>query len=88
MQRYPKHNSVCGVVPEYWSTAVSTLKHRDSLLTPILSQYGERECLESRGDPFSTLMRSIIGQQISVKAADSIWERCRIVMGSLLPHLY
>ncbi len=33
------------------------------------------DSLISRGDPFGTLVRSIVGQQISVKAADSIWAR-------------
>lgn len=31
--------------------------------------------LASRGQPFVTLLRSIIGQQISVKAADAVWRR-------------
>ena len=36
--------------------------------------------LVSRGEPFSTLMRSIVGQQISVKAADAIWRRLIVVV--------
>ena len=31
--------------------------------------------LESRGDAFTTLARSIVGQQISVKAAQAVWDR-------------
>ncbi len=31
------------------------------------------ECLHTRGDAFCTLSRSIVGQQISVKAAQSVW---------------
>lgn len=31
--------------------------------------------LRSRGDAFQTLARSVVGQQISVKAADSVWRR-------------
>ncbi len=34
-----------------------------------------RSRLQSRGDPFVTLARAIVGQQISVKAADSVWRR-------------
>ena len=41
------------------------------------------DSLVSRGDPFSTLARSIVGQQISVKAADSVWSR----VSALLPVL-
>jgi DNA-3-methyladenine glycosylase II len=33
--------------------------------------------LQSRGDAFTTLARSIVGQQISVKAAQTVWERFR-----------
>ena len=41
--------------------------------------------LESRGAPFFTLVRSIVGQQISVKAAASIWNRLLIVAPDMLP---
>jgi 3-methyladenine DNA glycosylase/8-oxoguanine DNA glycosylase len=34
-----------------------------------------RRLLQSRGDAFTTLARSIVGQQISVKAAQSVWDR-------------
>ena len=32
-------------------------------------------CLQTRGDAFTTLARSIVGQQISVKAAQTVWDR-------------
>ncbi|MEI7432467.1 MAG: DNA-3-methyladenine glycosylase, partial [Betaproteobacteria bacterium] len=41
--------------------------------------------LVSRGDPFSTLARSIVGQQISVKAADSVWARFVAALPALTP---
>ncbi len=41
--------------------------------------------LVSRGDPFGTLVRSIVGQQISVKAADSIWERVAGLLPQMVP---
>ena len=43
------------------------------------------DSLVSRGDPFSTLARSIVGQQISVKAADSIWSRVSKALPVLIP---
>ncbi|MBK8070854.1 MAG: DNA-3-methyladenine glycosylase 2 family protein [Ramlibacter sp.] len=40
----------------------------------LIPQFGDG-CLESRGDAFTTLARSIVGQQISVKAAQTVWDR-------------
>jgi len=40
----------------------------------LIPQFGNA-CLQSRGDAFTTLARSIVGQQISVKAAQSVWEK-------------
>ena len=40
----------------------------------LIPRFGDA-CLESRGDAFVTLARSIVGQQISVKAAQSVWNR-------------
>ncbi|MDE2605383.1 MAG: DNA-3-methyladenine glycosylase 2 family protein [Burkholderiales bacterium] len=47
---------------------------RDRVLKRLIPQFGDA-CLQSRGDAFTTLARSIVGQQISVKAAQSVWER-------------
>jgi DNA-3-methyladenine glycosylase II len=44
-----------------------------------------RVALASRGDAFSTLARSIVGQQISVKAADAVWGRFCASCGELTP---
>lgn len=41
--------------------------------------------LQSRGDAFGTLARSIVGQQISVKAADAVWARFSAVVGKVTP---
>lgn len=41
--------------------------------------------LASRGDAFGTLARSIVGQQISVKAADAVWGRFSILLGEVTP---
>jgi DNA-3-methyladenine glycosylase II len=58
--------------PAYWQQAIAQLTAKDAALAAIIAQVGDH-CLISRGEPFETLLRSIVGQQISVKAAASIW---------------
>ena len=62
------------VTPEYWEDARKYLTRRDRVMKRLIPQFGNA-CLQSRGDAFITLARSIVGQQISVKAAQSVWER-------------
>ncbi|MBU6196651.1 MAG: DNA-3-methyladenine glycosylase 2 family protein [Cyanobacteria bacterium REEB446] len=63
-----------GVLPDYWSEACIKLAETDTLMADLINQYPE-SILSSRRDPFYTLLRAIIGQQISVKSADSMWSR-------------
>jgi DNA-3-methyladenine glycosylase II len=58
----------------YWVRAKRALARRDPVLARIIRAH-PRIALEPRGEPFHTLARSIVGQQISVKAAASIWAR-------------
>jgi DNA-3-methyladenine glycosylase II len=58
--------------PAYWQQAITELAAKDAALGTIIAQVGE-QCIVSRGEPFETMLRSIVGQQISVKAAASIW---------------
>lgn len=44
-----------------------------------------RVALASRGDPFTTLARSIVGQQISVRAAEAVWGRFAACCGDMTP---
>jgi len=60
--------------PEYWEQARADLVKRDRILRKVIPQYTGLH-LSSRGDPFVTLARAIVGQQISVKAADAVWQR-------------
>ena len=60
--------------PDYWEQAVRELGKRDAVLRKLARKAPDL-MLRSRGDPFSTLARAIVGQQISVKAAQSIWNR-------------
>ncbi len=52
----------------------------------LIPQFGEAR-LQSRGDAFTTLARSIVGQQISVKAAQSVWERFAATVGGVSTRL-
>jgi DNA-3-methyladenine glycosylase II len=60
--------------PHYWDDACKHLAKKDRVMKRLIPQFGDA-CLESRGDAFTTLARSIVGQQISVKAAQSVWDR-------------
>jgi DNA-3-methyladenine glycosylase II len=60
--------------PHYWDQAIRALAERDSVLAKLIAEYPGIH-LTRRGDPFTTLARAIVGQQISVKAAQTIWER-------------
>jgi len=62
-----------GVTPDYWDEACRHLVERDRVLSKLIPEFGEVR-LQSRGDAFTTLVRSVIGQQISVKAAQSVWQ--------------
>ena len=62
------------MIPDYWQQASSALASDDPVMAGFVARYGGSS-LASRGDPFVTLARSIVGQQISVKAADSVWAR-------------
>jgi DNA-3-methyladenine glycosylase II len=57
-----------------WPKATQHLATSDPVMQRILAGLGS-ERLRSRGEPFTCLVRSIVGQQISVKAADSVWAR-------------
>jgi DNA-3-methyladenine glycosylase II len=62
------------MTPTYWDKAKRALRRRDPILRSVIRSYqGER--LRLQGKRFHTLARAIVGQQISVKAADSIWKR-------------
>ncbi len=62
------------IVPGYWADACAHLMKKDRVMNRLIPQFGDA-CLQTRGDAFVTLARSIVGQQISVKAAQTIWDR-------------
>lgn len=59
---------------ECWDDACRHLSKRDRVMRKLIPQVGDGR-LESRGDAFTTLARSIVGQQISVRAAEAVWDR-------------
>jgi DNA-3-methyladenine glycosylase II len=59
---------------DFWDDACRHLARRDRVMKKLIPRFGEGR-LESRGDAFTTLARSIVGQQISVKAAQAVWDR-------------
>ena len=73
-----------GVTPDYWDDACKHLSRRDRVMKKLIPQFGEAR-LQSRGDAFATLARSIVGQQISVKAAQSVWTRWVALMPKFQP---
>ena len=60
--------------PPYWQQACTELAVADPVMAVLIARYSDA-ILANRGDPFQTLARAIVGQQISVKAADSVWAR-------------
>jgi len=71
-------------VPDYWEKAKSELMRRDRIMKKLIPRFGDLQ-LVGRGDPFVTLARSIVGQQISVIAAQAVWERMLVVCPKMTP---
>jgi len=70
--------------PHYWDDATRQLALRDAVLAKLIGDYPGLH-LVRRGDPFTTLARAIVGQQISVKAAQSVWNRFADCVGEVTP---
>ena len=76
--------TLLGDRPEYWETAKKELSDNDIILSRVINKFDDLELI-SRGDIFFTLIRSIIGQQISVKAASTVWSRFTERVGNITP---
>ena len=72
------------MTPSYWNDATRDLASRDSVLKVLIRNHAGPQ-LQSRSDAFMTLARSIVGQQISVQAAESVWQKLLESVGSLGP---
>jgi DNA-3-methyladenine glycosylase II len=71
-------------VPHYWEDACAHLMEKDRVMKRLIPRFGDVS-LSSRGDAFSTLARSIVGQQISVKAAQTVWDRFALLPKKMTP---
>ena len=72
--------------PFFWIKAKKELKKKDKKLAKIIDSY-PKDFLFSKSDPFLTLARSIVGQQISVKAAQSVWDKLIFKIGIIHPEV-
>ena len=70
--------------PEYWERAKRALRRKDAVMSAIMQRH-KGIYLVRRGEPFPTLARAIVGQQISVKAAQSVWDRVVACAGAVTP---
>jgi len=70
--------------PAFWEDACKHLTKKDRVMKRLIPQFGDA-CLQTRGDAFITLARSIVGQQISVKAAQSVWDRFALLPKKMAP---
>ncbi len=71
--------------PIFWEKAKKVLISKDKKLGKIITNY-PKDFLFSKSDPFYTLARSIVGQQISVNAAQAVWERFEKKVKKVTPH--
>jgi DNA-3-methyladenine glycosylase II len=72
--------------PIFWQKAKKALSAKDKKLSKLIKSYPD-DFLFSKSDPFFTLARSIVGQQISVKAAQSVWDRLEIKIKKIKPEI-
>ena len=72
------------IYSDYWPIATRELAQRDGVMAQLILSY-PNSVMSSRGQPFYTLVRSVVGQQISVKAADSIWARFVLLVPKVTP---
>ncbi|SEI95850.1 DNA-3-methyladenine glycosylase family protein [Paraburkholderia diazotrophica] len=70
--------------PAYWDKACADLVKRDRILKKLIPKFGPVH-LSSRADPFVTLARSVVGQQISVASAQAMWQRIVAACPKLVP---
>jgi len=68
--------------PNYWQESIEYLTKTDPQLAKIMKQHSQYS-ITSRGEALETLLRSIVGQQISVKAAASVWKKLTNLVGSI-----
>jgi DNA-3-methyladenine glycosylase II len=71
-------------LPPYWAEAKAELMQRDRIMNKLIPQFGDLQ-LRGHPDPFTTLARSIVGQQVTVKAAEIAWQKLRTLCPKMTP---
>ena len=69
--------------PKYWEAGRKYLIKKDKILANLIKKYPGH--LKSRKDPFFSLCKSIVGQQISVQAANSVWKKFELKSKKIKP---
>ena len=70
--------------PDFWDEACKHLMRKDRVMKRLIPQFKDA-ALQTRGNAFVTLARSIVGQQISVKAAQTVWDRFALLAPQMTP---
>ncbi|WP_367067992.1 DNA-3-methyladenine glycosylase 2 family protein [Oryzisolibacter sp. LB2S] len=71
-------------IPDYWAEACKHLSKKDRVMRRLIPQVGD-VAFQRRGDAFSTLARSIVGQQVSVATAQRVWDKFALLPRSMTP---
>ena len=71
--------------PDYWQDSVNYLTKTDKNLSSIINHYKDYS-ISSRGEAYETLVRSIVGQQISIQAASSVWNKIVALVKTIEPN--
>ena len=71
--------------PDYWQDSLNYLTKTDKALGNIISQFKDYS-ISSRGEAYETLLRSIVGQQISIQAASSVWNKIVELVKTIEPN--
>jgi DNA-3-methyladenine glycosylase II len=79
-----KSAKTAATAPHFWEEACKQLMKKDRVMKRLIPQFGDA-CLQTRGDAFVTLARSVVGQQISVKAAQTVWDRFALLPRKMTP---
>ncbi len=71
-------------VPSYWEDAKAELMKRDRIMRKLIPQFGDLHLI-GRGEAFTTLARSVVDQQISVKVVESVWQKFLLICPKSTP---
>jgi DNA-3-methyladenine glycosylase II len=71
-------------VPPYWAEAKAELMKRDRIMKKLIPMFDDIH-LVGHPDPFTTLARSIVGQQVTPKAADVAWNKLQVICPKITP---